>query len=635
MANLSHMEVRSALAKTPPIQPTSGPAQVSRVPSAKAVPEIYVQPVKSYHPKTPDPHAKPLSGAQAPRRQSGHARHASHPVEEQSQEGYDGLPSYDSGSHPSRRPSSQNSRRASLSRGTAQRRQTTTPTLGYEPDYVIAMHDFSPELENATGLRLRAGEVIRVLNRSTTGWWDGELDGRRGWFPSNYTSGEATTSVAAGELASFRMVTVPDASQERQAALSRDQAPSRSGSRASSTRPWQWKLVIGELSALLAQARAASEKGLAAQGAVDARGRREPLGPELHRELQDVVLRGDTVYDHVKKFLAIAVECGIELPPDELFPPAPSLVHDPYTTSSATSPKSDLRNSRSVEIRAEANIGSSVTQRRARSQDEPQLFKSPSPEAGSRIHEGGTQRRNSEGGAQRRLRSNRGAATDQELVYRSRARATPSPYRKPKYSIRSASSLYSHDSSLEEYESQDSDSDSDPDSYFPSEECTSSQALAISRTTHDRLLSVIAAFMGHIHSHSRLSHASSKGHLIELTRRTVNQVHSLLTLVGAVREHQGICEAKPREVCILKQAHETLYNFTKEIVEAVKDMLANDPVVSEDEEKKRALQAATGTLRAGGECITAVNMCLSTKMGEEEFVINIAIVQSGRTATPI
>ncbi|KAG8895085.1 hypothetical protein FRC00_008027 [Tulasnella sp. 408] len=395
----------------------------------------------------------------------------------------------------------------------------------------------------------------------------------------------------------------------------------------------QWKLVKGELFALLTLARAASEKGLAAQAAVDARGRRVPLGPELHCELQDVVLCGDAVYDHVKKFLAIALECGIELPPDELFPPAPSLVHDPYTTSSAASPTSDLRNSRSVEIRAEANIGSSATQRRARSQDESRLFIWPSsPEAGSSIYEGGTPRRNSEGGAQRRLGSNRGAATDQELVYRSPARATPSPYRKPKYSIRSASPLYSHDSSLEESDSQDSDSDLD--SYLPSEECTGSQALAISRTTHDRLLSVIAAFIGHIHSHSRPSHASSKGHLIESTRRTVNQVRSLLTLVGAVREHQGICEAKPREVCILKQVHETLYNLTKEIVEAVKDMLANDPVVSEDEEKKRALQAATGILRAGGECLKAVNMCLSTKMGEGEFVINIAVVQSGRTATP-
>ncbi|KAG8891206.1 hypothetical protein FRC00_014100, partial [Tulasnella sp. 408] len=174
---------------------------------------------------------------------------------------------------------------------------------------------------------------------------------------------------------------------------------------------------------------------------------------------------------------------------------------------------------------------------------------------------------------------------------------------------------------------------SDSDSYFPAGECTSGQALATLRITHDRLLSVIAAFIGHIHSHSRFSHASSKGHLIEMTRKTVDQVRYLLTLVDALEGHQGICEAKPREMAILKQARGTLYNITNEIVEAVKDMLADEPIISEDEEKNRALQAATGTLRAGGECVKAVNMCLSTKMGEEEFVINIAFVQSSETPT--
>lgn len=52
-------------------------------------------------------------------------------------------------------------------------------------EYVLALHDFTPEA--ATCLAFRAGQVIRVLNRDASGWWDGELDGARGWFPSNYT----------------------------------------------------------------------------------------------------------------------------------------------------------------------------------------------------------------------------------------------------------------------------------------------------------------------------------------------------------------------------------------------------------------------------------------------------------------
>lgn len=50
------------------------------------------------------------------------------------------------------------------------------------------MHDFVPQHQNATCLSFRAGDKIRVLNRDTSGWWDGELGGRRGWFPSNYVN---------------------------------------------------------------------------------------------------------------------------------------------------------------------------------------------------------------------------------------------------------------------------------------------------------------------------------------------------------------------------------------------------------------------------------------------------------------
>lgn len=55
-------------------------------------------------------------------------------------------------------------------------------------EYVLAMHDYVPQQGAATCLSFRAGQVIRVLNRDPSGWWDGELEGRRGWFPSNYVN---------------------------------------------------------------------------------------------------------------------------------------------------------------------------------------------------------------------------------------------------------------------------------------------------------------------------------------------------------------------------------------------------------------------------------------------------------------
>ncbi|KAF8798782.1 hypothetical protein BYT27DRAFT_7202476 [Phlegmacium glaucopus] len=61
------------------------------------------------------------------------------------------------------------------------------------PEYVLAMHDYFPQHQSATCLSFRAGQVIHVLNRDSSGWWDGELEGRRGWFPTNYVNAEITS----------------------------------------------------------------------------------------------------------------------------------------------------------------------------------------------------------------------------------------------------------------------------------------------------------------------------------------------------------------------------------------------------------------------------------------------------------
>ena len=53
-------------------------------------------------------------------------------------------------------------------------------------------------------LSFRRGDIIEVLTRLETGWWDGLLGEERGWFPSNYvdviTDEEADVGLAAWEL---------------------------------------------------------------------------------------------------------------------------------------------------------------------------------------------------------------------------------------------------------------------------------------------------------------------------------------------------------------------------------------------------------------------------------------------------
>lgn len=50
--------------------------------------------------------------------------------------------------------------------------------------YVRALYDY--EADDRTSLSFRHGDVIQVITQLESGWWDGIINGVRGWFPSNY-----------------------------------------------------------------------------------------------------------------------------------------------------------------------------------------------------------------------------------------------------------------------------------------------------------------------------------------------------------------------------------------------------------------------------------------------------------------
>ncbi|KAG8889099.1 hypothetical protein FRB99_004027, partial [Tulasnella sp. 403] len=444
------------------------------------------------------------------------------------------------------------------------------------------------------------------------------------------------------------------------------------------TLAYQRKRVLAELARLVSQAKQASDNGHAAKTAAPGRG---SIAPERVRELQEMVRLGDLVFHQVHKFLTLAIECGIDLPPDRMFAGAPGLEEasgnvtsggeewgpsssganePPHAHARKSSSTSALPRKTSISTKRESmpneaeqsdgerNETSPRSPRPDGSSNSPPNVHAESPRLASRGRESpsSTSRPKSTGDLRRRSsvsdmgpprepsspvqpagEHSRRIPTQRHVSLRKRsttfsspARDAAAPYRKPKYSISSVSSLSSYESSQPDTASPTSES-----SFFPSGSCSTSQALATLRTTHDKLLSVIAAFIGHIHSYSRSSHASSQGHLIDMTRKTVDQVRFLLTLVDAVEEHPVIRHTKPREMAALKVARVSLYNCTNEIVQAIKSVMSPIPeAASEEEEKARALQAATGTLRAGGDCVKSIHMCLSTKIGEEPFVINIA-----------
>jgi son of sevenless-like protein len=62
--------------------------------------------------------------------------------------------------------------------------------------YVRALYDY--EADDRTSLSFHEGDVIQVITQLESGWWDGVINGVRGWFPSNYCSVMINPDDAAG-----------------------------------------------------------------------------------------------------------------------------------------------------------------------------------------------------------------------------------------------------------------------------------------------------------------------------------------------------------------------------------------------------------------------------------------------------
>ncbi|GAA5821089.1 hypothetical protein JCM11251_001956 [Rhodosporidiobolus azoricus] len=151
-------------------------------------------------------------------------------------------------------------------------------------------------------------------------------------------------------------------------------------------------------------------------------------------------------------------------------------------------------------------------------------------------------------------------------------------------------------------------------------------------TLHDSLLSTLAALIGHVHSHARSSSpASSFAHLIDLTREGIERVRDCLVVVervGAEVLRRGAAGGggeqggeEKEEMRVLAGARERLYEATTALVSAARIATSpSSPSSSpskggagaaaarerDEEERKALLSAATGVLRAGGDCVGAV-----------------------------
>ncbi|CAE6464240.1 unnamed protein product [Rhizoctonia solani] len=406
-------------------------------------------------------------------------------------------------------------------RGTATGLLRATMAGRGESEYVLALHDFAPVNGNTTCLSFRAGQVIHVLNRDSTGWWDGELEGRRGWFPSNYVK----------------------ASKRKP----RESVSSESGSEAAEACP---RVMVSLYHALLV------------------------LNTSVHASRVSHYQPSTACVISSVRTVLTATDC--------LHKTAPALARFPHLARARSDVLQEL--GRLVAVSKKASAPEVPDDERAWLAENMLRFGDAVFACCKRYVE---------------------VAVSCGVHVAGRPSVQPQHHSNelaPRLTSASVSSLSSVSSAPASPE------------IVPSGHVPSAQLLSALRTTHDHLLSIIAAFIGHVHSHSRASHASSKGHLIKMTRETVDKVRQVLTIVCAVCDHPAI--VGPERVA-LSAAKDALHGATSVLVEAVKRMLAPGSLNREEEEKALAVQAATGTLRAGGDCVTAVRSCLTRRAGYE------------------
>ncbi|KAE9392859.1 ras GEF [Gymnopus androsaceus JB14] len=455
--------------------------------------------------------------------------------------------------------------------------------MGIMPEYVLAMHDYEPQHNASTCLSFRAGQVIHVLNRDTSGWWDGELEGKRGWFPSNYVNADVNPlvetddddAVAEEDIAhpysqpystslharrpSVKSVEshVPPVMVPLLHGLSLLQSAARAN-RVSHFQPStaciiscvrsvlsatdtllreapilqqfpiladERRLILSTLASLVAQSKRSSDEGL----------------DEDSREIEvEAMLRlAQQVLTLVRRFLVIALQCV------------------------------NIRVLQDADLNADDANDTTIIQ------------------------------------------------TAPLIVGRTPTKPRPSPNRhKPGGISVSSTASTSTTSSLGSVLAP-----AQPP--FPTGPCTMAQVSQALRTTHDHYLSAVAAFVGHAHSHSRFSHASSMGHMYDLVREIVEMSCKLLSVVEAVLQHPDVPNHR---LASLKTAKAQLFNVTSELAESVRLLAVPQTVdreMSDEEEKKALLRCATAALKAGGDLVFSVKVCLNRSLGERPFILNV------------
>lgn len=607
---------------------------------------------------------------------------------------------------------------------------------------MLAMHDYNPTSPSqngvaATCLSFQAGQIIRLYNRDGSGWWDGEVDGRRGWFPSNYVTADTEAFgmlqdevlpvclgtrllyilTDRGSRQGSRManghVSSPSATSTTSWASSvslprphtrTDHRPIESTSSTGSTvsassippisgtycPPLMVPLLhaLNLLSTTIKEQRTAHLQPATAciiscvrsiltevgclQKDVEVLKRYAPLAKERKRilgdlgglverakaaagevaghDVRDMTRLGNQLFGHVRTFLAIAVQCGIDVRSPsyargrEQSDPGRGSIEGRWDSQEGTLVRSDGEPD-VKEVRGEWKVNEHqphTHQQDVTSTPKAHMRAKSLSDLKARASKKGDE--SEEVPAMPKIHDKsymhsvgRAAGQQWKVSTGITKRFTSAPVahahvHSAQSSVSSVASATSSASSSSGSSTSSASTPPTPFSSFPTGPTTTPALLQALRSTHDTYLSTIAAFIGHAHSHSRSSHASSTGHMYDLVREVVEVVCRLLTIVDGVLRADGVQEGRKGE---LRRAKEGLYAVTSTLADAVRKLTTtpSDDVngetgprggedeLSEEEEKAALLRCATNALKAGADCVGAVKKCLQRASGERPLIV--------------
>ena len=360
------------------------------------------------------------------------------------------------------------------------------------------------------------------------------------------------------------------------------------------------KRVLSDLAAIVNQAKAASSESLD--------------DDEREVQIEKMLRLGGQVFSRLRRFLAIAVRCGVQIPDKRIsieYPPMlleslSSQVPDEFSSGGSMS-SSPIAENRDETLRLTLSQAKNTTSRSPRARARDGLS---TPRSTARAKSMGDLRPGRKNALDTEPTSvlNPSQPQNTRILVPANSRLNGHKHGPSVSSVSSSSTFTSADSALSPV--------SPP---FPSGPSTYEELMEALRRTHNQYLSTIAAFIGHAHVHSRSSHAASTGHMYELVREIVEIVCKLLVVVEAVLHHPTVPVHK---IANLKSAKDGLYNVTSGLAESVRLLTGSlPPDMTEEQEKMALIRSATDALKAGADCVAAVKMCLNRSTGEQPFVI--------------